>query len=163
MPDPSGKFALFTSVIRWDISRGRDIVCGSGKDGYRLSVFDASGRLIRTIHKDYEPVTITDLDIERQMKRHGIQSRDEVTIPRFLPPISWVYADEDGRIYVSTWQRDPETGVALFNVFDPEGRYLCDHLIPGEPLVFKDGKLFAIVQDDEGIQYIKRYRMNWRR
>ena len=102
------------------------------------------------------------LDIDRQMKRHGIQSREEVTVPRDLPPIWWVYADEDGRIYVSTWQQDPETGVSLFNIFDPEGRYLCDYRIPGEPIVFKNGKLYAIVQDTEGIQSIKRYRMTWK-
>jgi hypothetical protein len=162
MPDSSGKYALFASVIRWDISRGREIVCASGQDGYRLSIFDAAGRLIRTIDKSYDPVPVTDLDIERQMKQHGIQSRDEVTIPRFLPPIWWVYADEAGRIFVSTWQRDPDSGIALFNIFDPEGRYLCDYPIPGEPLVFKDGKLYAIVQDEEGIQYIKRYRMIWK-
>jgi len=162
MPDPSGKYALFASVMRWDISGGREIVCASGAEGYRLSVFDAGGRLIRTIHKEYDPVPVTDLDIDRQMKQHGIESRSEVTIPRFLPPIWWVYADKDGRIFVSTWQRNPDSGIALFNIFDPEGRYLCDYLIPGEPLVFKDGKLYAIVQDEEGIQYIKRYRMIWK-
>jgi hypothetical protein len=162
MPDPSGKFALFASVARWDISAGREIICAEGKEGYRLSVFDGEGRLARTIHKEYDPVPVSNLDIDRQMKRHGVQSRDEVTIPRFLPPIWWAYADEDGRIYVSTWQRDPDSGIALFNIFDPEGRYLCDYRIPGEPLVFKDGKLYAIVEDDEGIQYIKRYRMIWK-
>jgi hypothetical protein len=162
MPDPSGKFALFASVIRWDVVRGREIVCASGQEGYRLSIFDAGGRLTRTVSKEYDPVPVSDLDTDRQMKQHGVQSRDGVTIPRFLPPISWVYADEDGRIFVSTWQRDPESGVALFNIFDPEGRYLCDYRIPGEPLVFKDGKLYAIVQDEEGIQYIKRYRMIWK-
>jgi hypothetical protein len=162
MPDPSGKFALFPRVIRWDISGGREIVCADGQEGYRLSVFDGEGRLTRTIHKEYDPVPVTDLDINRQMKRHGFQSRDEVSFPRFLPPIWWVYADEDGRIYVSTWQRDPDSGIALFNIFDSEGRYLCDYRIPGEPLVFKDGKLYAIVQDEEGIQYIKRYGMIWK-
>ena len=117
MPNPSGKFALFVSVIRWDISRGREIVCASGQEGYRLSIFDAAGRLIRTVHKQYDPVPVTDLDIERQMKQHGIQSRDEVTIPRFLPPIWWVYADEEGRLFVSTWQRDPEFRESLSSIF----------------------------------------------
>jgi len=100
MPDPDGKYALFASVIRWDISRGREIVCASGQEGYRLSVFDAEGRLIRSIDKDYDPVPVTDLDIDRQMKRHGIQSRDEVTIPRVLPPIWWVYADDEGHLRI---------------------------------------------------------------
>jgi hypothetical protein len=161
MPEPSEKFALFTSVVRWDVSRGREIVCAAGDGDYRLSVFDAEARLIRTITKDYDPVPPSDFDIDRQMKQHGISSREEVAVSRYLPPISWVYADEEGRIYVSTWQRDAETGISLFNIFDPEGRYLCDYRIPGEPLVFKNGKLYAIVQDREGIQYIKRYRMIW--
>ena len=161
MPDPSEKFALFTSVVRWDISRGREIVCASGKGDYRLSVFDTEGRLIRTIAKDHDPVPPSEFEIDRQKKQHGIQPGEEVAIPRYLPPISWIYADGEGRIYVSTWQRDPETGISLFNIFDPEGRYLCDYRIPGEPLVFKDGRLYAIVQDGDGIQYIKRYRMIW--
>jgi hypothetical protein len=162
MPDPSGKFALFTSVVRWDTSRGREIVCASGEGDYLLSVFDTEGRLVRTITKDHDPAPPSEFDIDRQKKQHGIQPGEEVAIPRYLPPISWVYADEEGRIYVSTWQRDPETGTSLFNILDPEGRYLCDYRIPGEPIVFKNGKLYAIVQDDEGIQYIKRYRMTWK-
>ncbi len=150
VPDPSAKFQLFASVVRWDISRGREIVCASGEGDYRLSVFDAGGRLVRTIVKAYDPVPVSDQDVDRQMKRIGIQSRDEIIVPRHLPPLSWVYADEDGRFYVSTWQRDPGAGVDVFNIFDPEGRYLCDYPIPGEPLVFKDGKLYAIIQDEEG-------------
>jgi hypothetical protein len=163
MPDPSGKYDLFASVIRWDVLGGREIVSGSGKDGYRLSVFDSAGRLVRKIENDYDPVPVTDADVERQMKQHGFQSRDEITYPHDLPPISWIYADREGRIYVATWRRDPGSGIPLFNVFDAEGRYLCDCHMPGEPLVFRKGKLFAIVQDDEGYQYIKRYQMIWKR
>ena len=162
MPDPAKKFALFTSVVRWDISGGREIICASGEGDYLISVFDEGGRLLRKILRDYSPVPVSDADIDIQMKRHGIQSRDEVTVPRVLPPISWVYADEDGRIYISTWQRDAGSGIVLFNIFDREGRYFCDYPIPGEPIVFKNGKLYAIIQDDEGIQYIKRYRMIWK-
>lgn len=162
MPDPSAKYNLFGNVIRWDISGEKEIVCGSEGEGYRLDVFDAAGRVVRRIYKDYDPVPVTDLDIDRQMKRHGFQSRDEVSFPSYLPPIRWIYADEDGRIYVSTWQKDPSSEISLFNIFDPEGRYLCDSRIPGEPIVFMNGKLYAIVEDADGIQYIKRYRMTWK-
>lgn len=163
MPDPSVKYNLFGNVIRWDISGGKEIVCGSEGESYRLDLFDAAGRVVRRIYKDYDPVPVTDLDVDRQMKRHGFQSRDEVSFPSYLPPIWWIYADEDGRIYVSTWQKDPSSGISLFNIFDPEGRYLCDSRIPGEPIVFKNGKLYAIVEDADGIQYIKRYRLTWKR
>lgn len=162
MPDPSAKFALFTSVVRWDICAGQEIICASAEGDYLISVFDGSGRLVRKILKDYDPVPVSAGDIEYQMKKHGIQSRDEVTVPQFLPPTSWVYADEEGRIYISSWQRDPETEISLFNIFDPKGRYLCDYRFPGEPLVFKDGKLYAVVQDNEGIQYVKRFGMLWK-
>jgi hypothetical protein len=162
MPDPSAKYNLFASVIRWDLPGGKEIVCGSEGEAFRLDVFDADGRVVRRIYKDYDPVPVTDLDIDRQMKRHGFQSRDEVSFPSHLPPIWWVYADEDGRIYVSTWQRDALSGISIFNIFDPEGRYLCDSRIPGEPIVFKNSELYAIVEDADGIQYIKRYHMTWR-
>lgn len=162
MPDQSAKFALFATVVRWDISAGQEIVCASGEGDYLISVFDGSGRLVRKILKDYDPVPVSAGDIEFMMKRQGIQSRDEVTVPQFLPPIWWVYADEEGRFYVSSWQRDPETETSLFNIFDQEGRYLCDLRFPGEPIVFKDGKLYAIVQDTEGIQYVKRFGMIWK-
>jgi hypothetical protein len=162
MPDPSAKFSLFTSVVRWDISAGQEIICASGEGDYLISIFDGSGRLVRKILKDYDPVPVSAADIDYQMKKHGIQSRDEVTVPKFLPPTSWAYADEEGRIYISSWQRDPDTEISLFNIFDPEGRYLCDFRFPGEPLVFKDGKLYAVVQDYEGIQYVKRFKIIWK-
>ena len=163
MPEPSAKYDLFASVIRWDVAGGKEIACASGEGDYSLSVFDASGRVVRRIVKEYDPVPVSDQDIGRMMKQHGFESRDEVMAPRYLPPIWWIYADEEGRIYVSTWQRDPVSGVRLFNVFDPDGRYLCDYRIPGEPIVFKSGKLYAIVEDADGIQYIKRYQMTWKR
>jgi len=155
-------FNPFVPVLRWDMIRGEHIVCGYGGEGYIFKIFDLEGKLIKSIHKDYDQVEVTDRDIEVEMRKHGIESRENIIVPDNKPPFRWINTDEEGRIFVSTWELIPESEGYYYDVFDTDGKYLLRVPIKGEPLIFKNGKLYIIVRDDEGYQYIKRYKVTWK-
>ena len=158
----SAGFNPFTPVLRWDLIRGEQIVCGYAGEGYILKVYDLEGRLIKSIHKEYDTVEVTERDIELEMQRHGIDSREFISAPEYKPPFRWINTDEEGKIFVSTWQLIPESEGYYYDVFDIDGKYLLTVPIKGEPLIFKNMKLHTIARDDEGYQYIKRYKATWK-
>ncbi len=47
--------------------------------------------------------------------------------------------------------------------FDPEGKYIAKVLFNiNSPLFFKKGKLYTIEEDEDGYQYVKRYKVTWK-
>jgi hypothetical protein len=124
-------------------------------------MFDLDGNLIKRIEKRYEKKGIPEEDIELQMRKHEIKSRDQVYAPAYKPPFRWIYCDEEGRIFVSTWDRYAQTEGYYYDIFDAEGKYLLRKPIEGDPLLFKNGKLYAISTDEAGYQYIKRFNISW--
>ena len=159
--NPEGTINPFMPVLRWSVIRGEKIVCGHAGYGYKLELFDLDGNLIKKIEKSYDKIRITEEDIEVQMRRRGLESRDRIFAPDYKPPFNWIYSDEEGRIFVSTWDRIPQSESYYYDVFDADGRYLLSKPIEGEQLVFKNGKLYLIFIDDDGYQYIKRYKITW--
>ena len=159
--NPEGTFNPFMPVLRWSVIRGEKIVCGHAGYGYKLELFDLDGKLLKKIEKPYDKIRITEEDIELQMRRRGLESRDRIFAPGYKPPFKWIYSDEEGRFFVSTWDRIPDSESYRYDVFDADGRYLLSKPIEGEPLVFKNGKLYLIFIDDDGYQYIKRYKVTW--
>ena len=49
----------------------------------------------------------------------------------------------------------------ICEVFDSEGRYLTKVLFKSFPRVWKNGKFYTIETDDDGYQYVKRYKVTW--
>jgi hypothetical protein len=49
-------------------------------------------------------------------------------------------------------------------VFDPQGRYLTNVILPPNmlPCVFQKGRLFTIEETDEGFEVVKGYRIIWK-
>lgn len=125
-------------------------------------MFDLEGNLIKTIEKRFNKLRVSEEDIEFLMRRHGFASKDQIAAPDFKPPFRWIYSDEKGRIFVSTWERYPPSEGYYYDIFDSEGKHLISRPIEGDPLVFKNGKLYLIYKDEDGYQYIKRYKVTWK-
>lgn len=149
-------------ALRWDVLSGKYLVCGYPEREYKLKVFDLDGNLIKTIERHYSPIKVTDKDIDLEMDRRGIKSREEIVAPDYFPPYNWFYSDDEGRILVSTWERVPPLEGYYYDVFDAEGKYLLRKPIQGDIHVIKDGKLYIIYVDKDGYQYIKRFNIKWK-
>jgi len=129
---------------------------------YEIHILDPAGREIRRILKDYDPVRVTAADREKMAKEYMGVEKDR--IPGKFPPLFYVLADDRGRLYVRTYEKD-EAGAWVYDIFDPEGRFFARLSLPGEELLFvvKRDRAYVMINEDpvEGIPLIKRYVMTW--
>lgn len=156
-PVGSPTFKIFRPELRWAVSREDYIICGY-TEAYELKVFNPGGKLVRKIIKDYEPIEITQNDIEESKRRLPPGLR--LDIPKHYPAYQDLTVDEQGRIFVQTWEKEEGKGY-YFDVFSSEGKYISKTLLRMRPGIWKRGKLYSIEEDEDGFQVIKRYKVRW--
>jgi hypothetical protein len=130
---------------------------------YELKLFSRDGDLIKTISKEYTPVKITKAEIEAlkkgQVSIGGPPPR--MIIPKYHLPFRSFLADDEGRIFVALWEMTKDRKKRYYDIFDPTGRYICRTAFGFFPQVWKDGKLYVVEEDEEGFQFVKRFRVDW--
>ena len=132
---------------------------------YRLQIADDTGRATRKIIKDYDSVKITNEDKEKDIKERfgdrGIPPDIKLVFPDYYPGFWHLSHDDEGRIFVQTFRRTEE-GSYYYDVFDSEGKYIAKIPLKARPRDWKNNKLYTIEEDEEGYQYVKRYKVIWR-
>jgi hypothetical protein len=161
LPGTNNRYNPFGGVLRWDIYKKNQIVCGYPKN-YEMKIFDAEGRLIKKIMKEYDPVAITEEEIEEVKKRESrLPPSWKLVIPKYHSAYSWFIVDDENRIFVRTWEKASEKGY-YYDIFDLEGRYIAKILLKHRPLIFRKNKLYTLEEDEEGYQVVKRYNVIWK-
>ncbi len=124
---------------------------------YELKIFDPQGNIVKKITRDYEHVPLSAEEKEQQKKAYG----EEFSIPPYHPAFSYLRTDDEGRIFVRTWEKPASGDGYFFDVFDSEGKYIAKIPMQFTPVVIESGKIFTIEEDEEGYQYVKRYSISW--
>ena len=150
-------------VLRWNVINRNQIVCGYMKE-YELKVFDAKGNLIRKILKKYTPLEVTQEDVDERLQGEELppQLKESMVIPKYHCPFRWMIADDEGRIFVWTYERAADGEGYYYDVFDAEGKFIVKVPLKSRPFLFKNSKLYTVEEDEEGYQYVKRYKVTWK-
>lgn len=156
-------FNPFFPVLRWTIINGNQVVFGYQAE-YEIKVFDAYGNLVRKISKEYTPVKVTQKDADERLEGEDLppQILERMVLPEHHCPFSRFYADDEGRIFVMTYERTPDGAGYYFDVFDAQGRFNAKVPFANRPLLIEKGKLFTLEEDDQGYQIVKRYKVTWK-
>ncbi len=156
-PAPS-KFDPFLAVAWWLLDRNDNLVYGY-PETYEIQIYDAeSAKVVRRIVRDYDPVAVT--DEEREEERKGTPPNIKLNFSKDHAAYSRFFLSDQGHIIVQTYEK-ADGGRFIHDVFDAEGRFLG--LIPLKPFgvgILK-GKYYALEEDEEGYQYVKRYAVTW--
>jgi hypothetical protein len=144
-------------------SQGR-LYLGSQK-GYEIKVLSLEGRLLKTIGRDYDPVAITKEDKDGMLKQlsnvPGVNIKDMIQFPKVFPPYgNFVLADED-RLLVRTYEKGRAEKEYYWDVFDAEGRFVAKVPIAHEIRLWRDGKVYFIVENEDGYKVLKCFRARW--
>jgi len=150
----------FAGGFCWALTAGNDLAV-SFKGDYEIDILSLDGRLRRRIRKEFDPVEITPEEIV------GIQQRlrgRKADIPAAHAAVQGLATDDEGRLYVKTYERTADGRSVYYDVFDKDGRCLVKLPIPEEvrPRVWKSGHMYGLEEDAEGVQKVKRYRLAWR-
>lgn len=131
------------------------ILCGF-TDAYEFRIISPDGKVVRRVLKEYEPIEISDEEKERR----GLA--DVKSVPKYFPAFQDFSMDEEGRIFVQTFGRQGDENKFYYDVFDPDGKYIVKMPSNALPEYWKNGKMYTIEYDEQGYQYIKRYKVTWK-
>jgi hypothetical protein len=149
--------ALFWYVID---ARGRIFVVD--EEAYAVRVYSPEGRLERRITRDFEPIRSTP---EERKSPEGLPrgvTLPAVETPKYEAAIRNCLLDESGRLFINVREKNLRQGTSIVDVFDPEGRYIARMELPGRPVVWKNGRVYLISENEDGLGVLRSRRVDWR-
>ena len=121
--------------------------------------------------KEYKRIKITKEDVEEEVGGEGLSPGalelqkkllETLKIPEYHLPFRWLIADDEARIFVLTYERVEDGKGYYWDVFDAEGKYIVKVPLKTRPFKIKNSKLYTVEEDEEGYQYVKRYKVTWK-
>lgn len=138
-----------------------------GSGAYEIQLRDHAGEVVRTIQRDYDPVSI-DASVRNEaiadFDRPGWKAVDDFDasdVPRVYPPFSRVHLADDGSVWVVRQVSEAERS---WEVFGADGQFLGSPQVPEElkGLTIRDvgsEYLWGILRDEFDVQYVVRVRI----
>jgi len=144
---------------------GQGFLYFNGQRGYEIKVLSFEGQLLKTIGREYDPVAITQKDKDEMLALipnvSGVNVKDMILFPDYFPPFgNFVLADE-GRLLVRTYEKGRAKKEYYWDVFDAEGRYIAKVPIVHEIRLWRDGKAYLFVEDEDGYKTLRCCRARW--
>ncbi len=138
-----------------------------GQRGYEIKVLSLEGKLLKTIGREYDPVAITQEDKDEMLglipNVSGVNVKDMIQFPEEFPPFGNFVLAEEGRLLVRTYEKGRAKREYYWDVFDAEGRYIAKVPITHEIRLWRDGKAYFIVEDEDGYKTLRCCRARWER
>jgi hypothetical protein len=166
------------SFIRWALS-GNQIFLANDERGYEIRTYDLKGDLIRRMRKEGSPVKYPE-----EMKRDALKSLEAPTFA-FLkgkiqfadpaPPCQHFWADDQGRLYVETFEQGAGPGEFVIDIFDGSGTFIGQfnlNLYAGMDVleqvpridswtVMNNGRFYCLREKGSGYLQLVAYRVHW--
>jgi len=153
------------------------IYMGNKQSGYEISVYDLEGKPVRKIRKAHKPIALPEdirkkvLDVFDVPIHKGQKSK--LYFPASMPPIQYFFTDDQGRLFVMTFEKGEIPGSYMYDIFDPDGVFVgrtsLDNTgnesleIWGGPFEVraKNNLLYHLRAKASGYQELVVYRMIW--
>jgi len=155
--------------IRYSLLPGNNLVWGISSK-YEFNIIDSEGRLIKKIEKEHSLVRVTDEYKSKYFERlpPGIPKETQKFSTNF-PAFDFFFSDDEGRLFVKTYEKLEATNKYIFDVFDSEGKFLTrtelkisDEIsLFQDKFIIKNNKLYSKEFTEDGFPALRRYRIVW--
>lgn len=130
---------------------------------YEIIVLDADGQLVKKILKDYDPLPVTKEYRDKLIKEAGFDPSYVKFSDRF-PAFLDFRNDDDGRLYIRLYETTTDESGNVYDVFDPDGRYMARAVIKGTKTpAFRHGRIYTIEQAPDGTSFVRVYSASWKK
>jgi hypothetical protein len=166
------KGQLRAFLFEWKITKNR-IYIGNEQRGYEILVYDLEGSLVRKIRKEYEPLSLPE-NFRKEAEDYLLKNPNAqqwFSIPEEIPPYNSFFIDDEGRLFVMTYEQGLNAGEYIHDVFNPDGVYFSQQCLKSygrlrwsiEPLlaVAKNGRLYCLQEKESGYKELVGYKMRW--
>jgi len=155
-----GKINPFFAANVFQVDKSSNLVYGDPRT-YELLLFSASeGKPYKKITREYDPVTVTDEDKAEELKKTPPQVQASLVFPKYYPAYEHFFLTDLGHVFVKTWEKTKD-GKRLYDIFDAEGRFISQVPLKPSGIEILNGKYYALEEDEDGYQYVKRYAVSW--
>ena len=165
-----GKLLGTPRVFIFRVSDGK-VYAGDEGRGYEISVFNENGTLLRKVRKEYVPADAPREFLENLILNMG-RYKDKVILPDKMPPFHYFFLDDEGRLYVKTYEPGQKEGDYIHDIFTPEGVFIARKSLPGhgawmypgrnlDTARAKNGRLYCINEKETGFKELVVYKMIW--
>jgi hypothetical protein len=140
---------------------GGCIFIGNEKREYEIWVYDQEGSLVRKMRKTYRPLPVTDAIKERALASYDDIVKTMIFFPETLPPFRTMAAEENGWLYVVTFEEGDRPGENRIDVFEPDGAFVgrlsaAVFVNPGTPIdvVVSNGRFYYVRESESGFKQL---------
>jgi DNA-binding beta-propeller fold protein YncE len=140
---------------------GSRVFVGNEARDYEIWVFDTEGSLIKKIRKEHHPLPVTEAIKEKALARYDDNVKPLVFFPETLPPFRTMTADEEGMLYVVTFEEGDSPGENIIDVFNPDGAFIgrlsaAVFVSPSTPIdtVSSNGRFYYIRETESGFKQL---------
>lgn len=164
-PNPlEGKINPFQFIVIYKIGPFDNLYYGEISK-YEIKVFNPEGKLIRKILKEYDPVKISEEDKKKmlaQIPEEANALKDRLVFPEYYPPYQSFSFDDEGRLFVNTFEKGKNKGEYYFDIFDQQGRYIAKIPLKVVPSYWQNKKVYALETIEEGYNLLHCFRFTWK-
>jgi hypothetical protein len=147
----------------WIVDDSNRLVFGNAAS-YEIRDYGSDAKLKRRILRDFDPLPVTKkmIDDDRKLPRPPGLS-PPTRYPSHLPAFRGFFPDDQGHVFVLTWEQTHDGRQDIYDVFDVEGRYLGRvGLGAFYDRILRGGKLYSIEPEVDGDKAVKRYTVEWK-
>ena len=162
---PQAKINPFSTMNLLYALDGQGGLYFGSQPSYEIKVLSLEGKPLKTIGREYDRVPITKEDKDEMLALipnvSGVNVRDMIQFPEYFPAFgNFVLADE-GRLLVRTYEKGRAKKEYYWDVFDADGRYVAKLPIVHEIRLWRDGKAYFFVEDEDGYKTLRCCRARW--
>lgn len=162
---PQAKFNPFLATnLLYALDDQGHLYFGSSRD-YEIKVVSPEGKILKTIGRDYDPVPITQADKDEMLKLvpnvPGANVKDMIQFPDAYPAFANFVPADEGRLLVRTYEKGRAKKEYFWDVFDAQGRYIAKITLTHDIRLWRDGKAYFIVEDEDGFKTLSCRRARW--
>ncbi len=156
---------------------GGNIYTGNCERGYEILVYDLEGNLLRKIRKEYKPVEVPE-DYKKEYLKPFVETEDswaknwgeKIYFPKYWYPFYSFFPDDEGRLFVMTFEEGENPGEYIFDIFNSEGIFitrkslkssLSKARLPELHVKAKMNYLYCLREKESGYKELVVYKMRW--
>ena len=153
----------FYYILSWAVSGDR-IYTGFQDRDYEIRMYDPNGRLVRLIRKEYRGVPVPGEHKKEYLSQFENPMfdpvRDKIYFPDAMPPFIGFVSDEEGRLFVLTYEAGERTGENMVDVYNRDGVFVGRRSLAlfydefGLQARVKNGRLYAVEEKENGFKRI---------
>ena len=158
----TGKINPFLPLNHFQVDRSDYLVYGDSRT-YEILFFEpAEGRLVKRIMRQYSAIPVTEEDRKRVVEDTPPEVQANYVFPGYHPVFTGFFLSDLGHIFVRTNEKTEDGQKLIYDIFDADGRFISRIPLKRSGIAILNGKYYALEEDENGYQYVKRYAVTWK-